>query len=79
MISKGYIYLLVLVEYSNSETSNLESILVVREFLDVFPGYLLGVSPEREINFGIDLLPDTQPISILTYRIAPAKLKELKE
>ena len=33
----------------------------------------------REIDFGIDLLPDTRPISISPYRMAPAKLKELKE
>ncbi|WMV24573.1 hypothetical protein MTR67_017958 [Solanum verrucosum] len=32
-----------------------------------------------EIDFGIDLLPDTQPISIPPYRIAPTELKELKE
>ncbi|WMV25700.1 hypothetical protein MTR67_019085 [Solanum verrucosum] len=32
-----------------------------------------------EIDFGIDLLPDTQPISIPPYRMAPAELKELKE
>ncbi|WMV24598.1 hypothetical protein MTR67_017983 [Solanum verrucosum] len=52
---------------------------VVNEFLDVFPNDLPGVPPEREINFGTDLLPDTQPISIPIYRMAPAELKELKE
>ena len=30
------------------------------------------------IDFGIDLLPDTNPISIPPYRMAPAKFKELK-
>ncbi|KAH0748577.1 hypothetical protein KY290_027809 [Solanum tuberosum] len=38
---------------------------------------LPGVSPE--IDFGIDIIPDTRPISILPYRMAPAELKELKE
>ncbi|WMV43384.1 hypothetical protein MTR67_036769 [Solanum verrucosum] len=52
---------------------------VVNEFPEVFPEDLPGVPPEREINFGIDLLPDTQPISIPPYRMAPAELKELKE
>ena len=37
------------------------------------------IPPEREIEFGIDLLPDTQPISISPYRMAPAEFKELKE
>ena len=32
-----------------------------------------------EINFGINLLPNTQPISIRPYKIAPVELKELKE
>ena len=34
---------------------------------------------EREIDFGIDILPDTQPISIHPYIMAPAEHKELKE
>ena len=34
---------------------------------------------EREIYFRIDLLPDTQPISIPPYRMVQEKLKELKE
>ncbi|KAH0642194.1 hypothetical protein KY290_033794 [Solanum tuberosum] len=37
------------------------------------------VPPKREIDFGIDLLPDTQPISIPPYSMAPDELKELKE
>ena len=51
----------------------------MNEFLDVFSEDLPGIPPEREIEFGIDLLPDTQPISISPYRMAPAELKELKE
>lgn len=34
------------------------------------------VSLEKEIDFVIDLLPDTQPMSIPAYRMALAKLKE---
>ncbi|XP_055800410.1 uncharacterized protein LOC129869841, partial [Solanum dulcamara] len=43
------------------------------------PEDLPGVPPDREIDFGIDILPDIQPISIPPYRMAPAELKELKE
>ncbi|WMV50208.1 hypothetical protein MTR67_043593, partial [Solanum verrucosum] len=57
----------------------IESIPVVNEFLEVFPEDLPGVPPEREIDLGIDLLPDTQPISIPPYCMTPAELKELKE
>ena len=34
---------------------------------------------KEKIDFGIDLFPNTQPISIPPYRMAPAELKELKE
>ena len=39
---------------------------------------MLGISPEWEIYFGIDLLTDKNPISIPPYRMAPAQLNELK-
>ena len=35
--------------------------------------------PDREIDFGIDLLLDTRPIFSPPYRMAPAEQKELKE
>ncbi|XP_070011281.1 uncharacterized protein [Nicotiana sylvestris] len=34
---------------------------------------------DRVIDFGIDVVPDAQPISIPPYRMAPAELRELKE
>ncbi|KAA0065587.1 ty3-gypsy retrotransposon protein [Cucumis melo var. makuwa] len=51
---------------------------VVREYPDVFPEELLGLPPPREIDFAIELEPDTAPISRAPYRMAPAELKELK-
>ena len=56
----------------------LKDVPVVRDFLDVFPDDLPGLPPEREIDFPIDLVPGTAPISLPTYRMAPAELKELK-
>src|SRR5688572_6727956 len=79
MISKGCIYHVVRVRDVESEVPSLESVPTVSEFPDVFPDDLPGIPPEREIDFGIDLLPDTRPISIPPYRMAPAELKELKE
>ncbi|XP_004516866.1 uncharacterized protein [Cicer arietinum] len=35
--------------------------------------------PDREIEFSIDLVPNTHHISISPYRMTPAELKELKE
>ncbi|XP_069150223.1 uncharacterized protein [Solanum lycopersicum] len=50
-----------------------------KEFLDVFPSYLPGVPPDRDINFAIDLEPGTKPISISPYHMAQEELKELKD
>ena len=47
---------------------------MVNEFLED----LSGVPPEREIDFGIDIILYTQKISIPFYRINPFELKELK-
>nr|XP_018630035.1 uncharacterized protein LOC104107271 [Nicotiana tomentosiformis] len=52
---------------------------IVEKFLDVFPDDLPGIPPYREIEFGIDTLPRTQPISIPPYRMAPSELNELKK
>ncbi|XP_070019964.1 uncharacterized protein [Nicotiana sylvestris] len=74
MIKKGCIYHLVRVMDTNAEALSLESVPVVNEFLDFFPDKLLGIPPDREIDFGIDVIPGTQPISIPPYRMAPAEL-----
>ena len=58
--------------------SRLEDILVVREFLDIFPDDLPGIPLDREIEFQIELAPGTEPISKAPYRMAPLELKELK-
>ena len=67
MISKGCIYLIARVKNLGSEAPPLESVPVVKDFLKVFLDDLLGIPPEREIDFSMDLLLDTQPISILPY------------
>ena len=55
------------------------SVPVAREFLDVFPNELPGLPPAREIEFKIEVMSGTKPISIPPYRMAPAELKELKD
>ena len=44
----------------------------------MFPKDLLGLPPDRELEFCIDLLPKIAPISIPPYKMAPDELKELK-
>lgn len=57
----------------------IEDILVVNEFLDVFPVELPGMLPERKLEFRIDLVPGTRPISISPYRLARPFQEELKK
>ena len=55
------------------------NIRVVRNFLDVFPEELPGMPPDTEVEFVIDLLPGTVPISKRPYRMVVEELKELKK
>jgi hypothetical protein len=55
----------------------LEDIHAVREILDVFPDDLLGMPPERAIEFNIELQLGTAPIAKALYKMSPLELKEL--
>jgi hypothetical protein len=57
---------------------NLEDIPVACGFPDVFPEDLPGMPPDRDIEFTIELQPDTTPISRQPYKITPKELAELK-
>jgi hypothetical protein len=52
---------------------------VVRDFLDVFPKELPGMASDREVEFVIDLLPVTAPISKRPYKMSVEELKEPKK
>ncbi len=55
-----------------------ESIPVVREYSDVLPAKLLGLSEDRKIEFIIDLVLGTAPVLKAPYQMLPAELKDLK-
>ncbi|XP_073061811.1 uncharacterized protein [Primulina eburnea] len=57
----------------------LADIPIVSEFSDVFSDEIPGFPPVREIDFNVELMSGTQPISRAPYRMAPIELKELKE
>jgi hypothetical protein len=57
---------------------HIEGIPVVCKYADVFPGDLPGMSPDRDIEFIIELQPNTVPISKRSYRMPPKELAELK-
>ncbi|KAL5546780.1 hypothetical protein UlMin_006467 [Ulmus minor] len=71
-------YLVNMLDTTMKLTTQPEDVPIVKEFLDVFPEDLPGIPPDREIEFKIDLLPGTAPISKAPYRMAPAELRELQ-
>jgi hypothetical protein len=56
-----------------------DNIHVVRDYPDVFSEELPRMPPEREVEFVIDLLPGTAPISKRPYRMSIEELQELKK
>ena len=68
MVEKGCDAYLAYVRDVSIDTPIVESVPVMRDF-----------PADRDIDFGIDLLSGTQPISIPLYRMAPPELKELKD
>ena len=75
MLRKGYQGYLAFVVDMRQERTRLEDIPIVREFADVFPDDISGLPSDRAIEFVIELIPGTEPISIPPYIMAPADLK----
>ena len=70
-------YLASLIELPKDDLSS-KQVPIVQEFVDVFTKNLSGLPPDREIEFTIDLVPGTAPISKAPYHMTPYELKELK-
>ncbi|WVZ84761.1 hypothetical protein U9M48_031752 [Paspalum notatum var. saurae] len=61
-----------------TEAQLIKKIPVVSDFPDVFPEELPGLPPDRNVEFAIELVPSTAPVSKRPYRMAPDEPKELK-
>ncbi|GJS46673.1 putative reverse transcriptase domain-containing protein, partial [Tanacetum coccineum] len=55
----------------------LQDVLVIRNFPEVFPDDLPGLPPPRHVEFRIELVPGAAPAARAPYRLAPFELKEL--
>jgi len=64
-------------EVEGGETTSI--IPVVQDFEDVFSEEVSRLPPRREVEFSIDLVSGTGPVSMAPYRMAPAELVELKK
>jgi hypothetical protein len=56
----------------------IKDIPIVCEFPDVFPDNLLGLPPDKDVEFVIELKPGTAPISRRAYRMPLKELAEFK-
>jgi hypothetical protein len=63
----------------DKESNPIEAIRIVSEFPDVFLEELPGMPPERKVEFAIELIPGTAPISKRAYRVSGPELVELKK
>src|ERR1051325_320570 len=57
----------------------LGSLEMVNEFPEVFPEDVNELPPEREVEFALDLIPGTSPVSMASYRMSASELSELKK
>jgi hypothetical protein len=67
------------VKVNQLDASQGSEVPVVNEFPDVFSKELPGMPPDRDIEFVIELKPDTTPIYKTPCRMATLELAELKE
>jgi hypothetical protein len=61
------------------EAKTVEEVPIVNEYPNVFPEELLGMPPNWDVEFVIDLLLGTGPIAKRPYRISVDELEELKK
>ena len=57
----------------------IDKLQVVCEFPEVFLDEIPDVPPEREVEFSIDLVPGTKPVSVTPYHMLGSELAEMKK
>ncbi|XP_052484808.1 uncharacterized protein LOC128039916 [Gossypium raimondii] len=62
----------------NNGEGRLKQVPNLNEFPNVFLEELLGIPPNKDVEFSIDVVSRTASISSAPYRMAPVELKELK-
>jgi hypothetical protein len=75
---KGCKIYAILVLSEKGVAKGIEHLPVVREFTDVFSEELPGMSPERELEFTIDLKPGTESMARTPYWMSTSELQELR-
>jgi len=78
LVKKGCVAYLCAIKVVETPELKPEDIPVVQEFPEVFQE-VPSLPPDQEIEFAIELVPSTAPISKEPHRMAPTELTELKK
>nr|GEW13399.1 putative reverse transcriptase domain, ribonuclease H-like domain, aspartic peptidase domain protein [Tanacetum cinerariifolium] len=78
-IENGCELFLAQVTKQESKLKGLEDVPVIQDFPEVFPEELPGLSPPRQFEFRIYLIPGAAPVASALYRLTPSEMKELSE
>nr|GEU45259.1 hypothetical protein [Tanacetum cinerariifolium] len=62
---------------NKSEDKRLEDVPIVQDFLEVFPEYLPGLPPIRQVKLQINLVLGAAHVARAPYRLASSELQEL--
>jgi len=69
----------LMVSLSVENQAKIDKLQVVCDFPEVFPDEIRDVPLESEVEFSIDLVPGTKPVSMTPYRMSASELAELKK
>ena len=76
-LRKKYVAFLAHIVKKKDKERKIEDIPIIREFPEVFPDYVSGLPPARQVEFCIDLVPGANPVAKSPYRLAPSEMQEL--
>jgi hypothetical protein len=79
IIGGGQAFLVFIVAPAKEEKKDLQDIPMLQEYPDVFSTDYFGLPPQREVEFRIECMPGTNPISKALYKMVSLELKDLKE
>ena len=73
-----YSFLASAVDKVRRKKLNPIEVLLMREFVKVFPVELSSLPPKQEVSFKIEISPETGPILKVPYHMTHVELKELQ-
>ncbi|XP_021979185.1 uncharacterized protein LOC110875297 [Helianthus annuus] len=77
LMRRGCKVFMIYANETEKELPKIGDVPVVCDFEDVFLDDLPGMPPEREVEFGIKLIPGAKPVAKAPYRLVPSELHEL--